>query len=53
MTATAFSDDSLGKHFYKKSLVLTADLEQLCRETVRIDRKDTAELSLNFLFRVD
>ena len=38
-----------GKHFYKKSLVLTADLEQLCRETVRIDRKDTAELSLGFL----
>ena len=31
-----------GKHFYKKSLVLTADLEQLCRETVRIDRKDTS-----------
>ena len=38
-----------GKHFYKKSLVLTADLEQLCRETVRINRKDTAELSLGFL----
>ena len=38
-----------GKHFYKKSLVLTAHLEQLCRETVRIDRKDTAELSLGFL----
>jgi len=38
-----------GKHFYKKSLVLTADLEQLCRETVRIDRKDTTELSLGFL----
>lgn len=38
-----------GKHFYKKSLVLTADLEQLCRETVRIDRKDTVELSLGFL----
>ena len=38
-----------GEHFYKKSLVLTADLEQLCRETVRIDRKDTAELSLGVL----
>lgn len=38
-----------GEHFYKKSLVITADLEQLCRETVRIDRKDTAELSLGVL----
>jgi len=38
-----------GKHFYKKSLVITADLEQLCRETVRIDRKDAAELSLGVL----
>lgn len=38
-----------GEHFYKKSLVITADLEQLCRDTVRIDRKDTAELSLGFL----
>lgn len=38
-----------GKHFYKKSLVLTADLEQLCRETVRIDRKDAAELRLGVL----
>ena len=38
-----------GEHFYKKSLVLTADLEQLCRETVRIDRKDAAELHLGVL----
>lgn len=38
-----------GEHFYKKSLVITADLEQLCRETVRIDRKDAAELSLGVL----
>ena len=38
-----------GEHFYKKSLVITADLEQLCRETVRIDRKDTEELSLGVL----
>ena len=38
-----------GKHFYKKSLVITAELEQLCRETVRIDRKDAAELSLGVL----
>lgn len=38
-----------GKHFYRKSLVLTADLEQLCREVVRIDRKDAAELRLGVL----
>ena len=38
-----------GRHFYRKSLVLTADLEQLCRETVRIDRKDAAELKLGML----
>ena len=40
---------SAGEHFYKKSLVLTADLEQLCRETVRIDRHDAAELHLGIL----
>lgn len=38
-----------GKHFYKRSLVITADLEQLCRETVRIDKKDELELSVGFL----
>ena len=38
-----------GEYFYKKSLVLTADLAQLCRETARIDRKDTAQLRLGIL----
>ena len=38
-----------GVHFYQKSLVITADLEQLCRETVRIARKDAAKLSLGVL----
>ena len=38
-----------GEHFYKKSLVITADLEQLCCETVRIDRKDAVELRLGVL----
>lgn len=42
-----------GEHFYKKSLIITADLEQLCRETVRIDRKDAAELSVGFLASYD
>ena len=45
----SFELTEAGKHFYKKSLVITADLEQLCREAVRIDRKDAAELSLGFL----
>ena len=42
----SFELTEVGEHFYKKSLVITADLEQLCRETVRIDRKDAAEPSL-------
>ena len=45
----SFDLTEAGEHFYKKSLVLTADLEQLCRETVRIARKDTAELHLGIL----
>lgn len=45
----SFELTEAGEHFYKKSLVITADLEQLCRETVRIDRKDAAELSLGVL----
>ena len=45
----SFELTEAGKHFYKKSLVITADLEQLCREAVRIDRKEAAELSLGFL----
>lgn len=45
----SFELTEAGEHFYKKSLVITADLEQLCRETVRIDRKDAAELRLGVL----
>ena len=45
----SFALTDAGKHFYNKSLVLTADLEQLCRETVRIDRRDAAELHLGVL----
>lgn len=42
-----------GKHFYKRSLVITADLEQLCRETVRLGQKDAAALSVGFLASYD
>ena len=40
----SFELTEAGEHFYKKSLIITADLEQLCHETVRIGRKDAAEL---------
>ena len=42
-----------GKHFYKRSLVITADLEQLCRETVRLDHRGAAVLSVGFLVSYD
>ena len=42
-----------GEHFYKRSLVITADLEQLCRETVRLNQKDSATLSVGFLVSYD
>lgn len=45
----SFELTEAGVHFYKKSLVITADLEQLCRETVRIARKDAAVLRLGVL----
>lgn len=35
-----FSVTPAGEYFYKKSLVLTADLEKLCRETVRIAHEE-------------
>lgn len=45
----SFELTEAGEHFYKKSLIITADLEQLCHETVRISRKDSAELRLGVL----
>ncbi len=33
-----FSLTPAGEHFYKKSLLITSDLDKLCRETVRISR---------------
>lgn len=38
-----------GEHFYQKSLVLMADFERLCHETVRIANKDNAELHIGYL----
>ena len=42
-----------GRHFYTRSLVITADLEQLCRETVRIAQKDSEALTVGFLATYD
>ena len=38
-----------GEHFYKKSLLLTADLEQMCRETIRIAHKSADELTVGYM----
>ena len=38
-----------GEHFYKRSVVLTADLEQLRRDTLRIARSGGKELNLGYL----
>ena len=38
-----------GEHFYKKSLVLVADYEQLCREAAKIASGDAATLKLGYL----
>lgn len=38
-----------GEHFYKKSLILTADFDKLCRETARIAAGDETQLSIGYL----
>lgn len=38
-----------GRYFYHKSLVLTSDCERICREALKIARKDGATLKLGFL----
>ena len=38
-----------GEHFYKKSLVLIADYEQMCREASKIARGDAAVLKIGYL----
>lgn len=45
----SFELTDAGRHFYRKSLVITADLQRLCKETVRIGRKDNAMLQLGCL----
>lgn len=38
-----------GKHFYQKTAGLSEQLERVCRETVRIARKDDARLNIGYL----
>lgn len=40
---------SAGEHFYKKSLVLIADYEQMCSEAAKIARGDEAILKIGYL----
>ena len=44
-----FSLTPAGEHFYQKSLVLIADFERMCNETVRIANKEQAELRIGYL----
>lgn len=38
-----------GEHFYKKSLILIADYEQMCREASKIARGDAVVLKIGYL----
>ena len=44
-----FSLSPAGEHFYKKSLILTADYDQMCSEAARISRGDAATLKIGYL----
>lgn len=44
-----FSLTPAGEHFYKKSLILTADFESLRRETLRIARGEDRQLRIGYL----
>lgn len=44
-----FSLTPAGEHFYKKSLLLTADYDRLCQETVQIANQDQAKLRIGYL----
>jgi DNA-binding transcriptional LysR family regulator len=38
-----------GEHFYQKSLILVADYERICRESMKIAHNDETELRIGFL----
>lgn len=43
-----FSLTPAGEHFYRKSLVITGDIDRLIKETKKIANKDNAELRLGY-----
>lgn len=45
----SFTLTPAGEHFYSKTVVLGAELERICRETVRIAHKDDAQLNIGYL----
>lgn len=45
----SFTLTPAGAHFYRKSLVLLADFEQLCTETAKIAHGDSAVLKIGYL----
>ena len=44
-----FSLTPAGEHFYRQSLILTAEYERLCRETVQIGRGNSSALRIGYL----
>jgi len=44
-----FSLTNAGEYFYKKSLVLIADYERMCREAARLSSDDKAALTIGYL----
>lgn len=44
-----FELTAAGEHFYQKSLILIADYERICRESMRIARHHESELRIGFL----
>lgn len=44
-----FSLTPAGKYFYKKSLIISAEIEQMCRETVRLARQNTSQFTIGYL----
>lgn len=44
-----FTLTSAGEYFYKKSLVLIADYERICKEAVRLSNHDKATLTIGYL----
>ena len=44
-----FTLTSAGEYFYKKSLIIVADYERMVHDTVRISKKDNAEIRIGYL----